>query len=219
MAGIPLAKGKFAERVIERDYAIAVNQYSLAGLSRYSAISYHGMIFDSAIRALAFMKAQTYNDERSTGNIYRATTPLEAGRMGDEVANCDPGEWNDVMPTHLRQVCQLKFEPKRGTNKFNRWLLGTGDKEIIYCSSWAADDCYSCGLDIEDPNVFDEDKHRAPNLLGRILMGIRSQLRGAPKDGEEEEEENGGEEAKDAGVEPPKKTKVRRATKVVDKQS
>ena len=207
METIPKSKGKFAERVIERDNAIAMNQYSLAGLSRYSTISFHGMLFDSAIRTLAYMKALTFEDEKSTGNIYRAATPLDAGRLAGDVANCQPGEWEELMPAKLRQVCELKFAPRKGSNRFYKWLLETGDKYLIYCSSWEADDCFSCGLNVDDPDVFVEDKHRAPNLLGQTLMEVRAQLRENLRrvdDGETNEDAT-----EDAG--PPKKLKCRRA--------
>lgn len=39
------------------------------------------------------------------------------------------------------------------------------------------DSIWSCGLAANDPDIFDQSKWKGQNLLGKILMQIREELR------------------------------------------
>ena len=39
------------------------------------------------------------------------------------------------------------------------------------------DSVWSCGLAANDPDIFDETKWKGQNLLGKVLMQIRKELR------------------------------------------
>ena len=54
-------------------------------------------------------------------------------------------------------------------------LLGTGDAILAECSP--TDKKWGIGIDIKDPSRMDISKWDGKNMLGRILMEVRDELR------------------------------------------
>ena len=100
----------------------------------------------------------------------------------------DPTECKKIGRTHFAEFSfelwdkTCKTIVKRGVRaKFlqNRELLGvlldTGNKVLAECSPF--DKKWGIGIDINDPDRFDVSKWNGSNLLGRILMEVRDELR------------------------------------------
>lgn len=54
-------------------------------------------------------------------------------------------------------------------------LLETGDQILVECNP--KDSIWGIGLSVDNPDALDESKWKGQNLLGKILMQIREELR------------------------------------------
>lgn len=108
----------------------------------------------------AFQAAKTNNLEEKR-KIRDADTPGKAKRLGQKVTLRD--EWESVKVTAMRDLLRKKFieDPLRSK------LIETGDEELFEGNNWG--DRF-WGVDIENG--------RGENWLGKLLMGVRAEMRG-----------------------------------------
>jgi ribA/ribD-fused uncharacterized protein len=100
-------------------------------------------------------------------DIQHAKTPGEAKRIGRKIAI--RGDWEsiklDVMETAVREKFQIP--------ELREKLLATGDAELIEGNWWHDNVWGNCSCD----KCRDKE---GQNWLGKILMGIRDELRARP---------------------------------------
>ncbi|WP_254831144.1 NADAR family protein [Haloglomus salinum] len=130
-------------------------------LSNFAPIGvrYDGTEFATAEHAYQAAKARNKPDIYD--RIAAATDPDEAKRLGRRVAL--PDDWEDRKRYVMLEVVTAKFGQHPD---YRERLLETGRRTIVELNSW--DDTY-WGADIETG--------LGRNVLGRILMGVRSTLR------------------------------------------
>lgn len=103
-------------------------------------------------------QAHKTTNETSHDLIRRAATAAEAKKLG----RCVPlrQDWEDVKVPLMRRFLEAKFE-----NPFLRpVLLETGDAELIHDNPW-------------NDRVWGVCRGTGQNLLGKILMEIRAEIR------------------------------------------
>lgn len=132
-------------------------------LSNYypSYVEYEGVIYPTLEHA--FQAAKTLDIERRK-EFAKMTTPDIARYWGIRL-ELRP-DWENIKMSVMYQLCQDKFS--RTPNK--EQLLATGSKQLIQGNNWhdnywGSCCCAKCG-------------NKGENRLGRILMQIRSELRG-----------------------------------------
>lgn len=108
----------------------------------------------------AFQAAKT-DDLEEKRKILDAETPGKAKKLGRTVTLRD--EWESVKIGTMRDLLRRKFRDDPLRSK----LMETGDRELIEGNKWG--DRF-WGVDL--------DTGKGENWLGRLLMGVRGELRG-----------------------------------------
>lgn len=80
--------------------------------------------------------------------------------------------WNKTCYTVVKRGVKAKFAQNQDILET---LLGTGNELLAECS--LRDTKWGIGIDISDPSRLEIAKWRGQNLLGRILMEVREELR------------------------------------------
>lgn len=121
-----------------------------------------------------YSKAVFFGDQKVARDILLLTTnrPAEYKRLGRLVKNYDDKRWNAVRFEKMYEAVKAKFS---GNPYLLKYLLSTGDKVLVEASPF--DTIWGVGLDLLSDDVSDESKWRGQNLLGKVLMKVREELR------------------------------------------
>ena len=130
-------------------------------LSNFAPISvrYDGTVFSTSEHAYQAAKAR--NEPELYDQIVAATDPDEGKRLGRRAAL--PDNWDEQKRYAMLEIVTAKFSQNPDSREK---LLETDEKHLVELNSW--DDTY-WGANIETGEGL--------NMLGRILMGVRSSLR------------------------------------------
>jgi len=108
-----------------------------------------------------FFQAQKFEDAESREEIRRAKSPMLAARMGRERTRKLRRDWESVKVAVMREALRAKFQQHED---LARQLLATGEAKLV--EHTGNDDYWGDGGD-----------GRGQNMLGRLLMEIRAELR------------------------------------------
>ena len=71
---------------------------------------------------------------------------------------------------------KINYEKYSQNTRLKNILLSTGDKILVEANG-APDNRWSCGLYADNDRVLDESQWQGENLLGKVLMQIRQELK------------------------------------------
>jgi len=129
-----------------------------------------------AQKALIFRDFETFN------KIMNSKDPVEMKHLGREVKNFNAEKWNEVKVKVVKNAVFAKFSQNWDLRKM---LLETGDKLIA--ESNPMDRTWGIGICKSDKEVMAKMDEWGENLLGKIMMEVREELRGMKFDDEMEE--------------------------------
>jgi len=129
----------------------------------FSNFSPHGFELDGLWWPTSehYFQAQKYADTLYAERIRSARSPMIAARMGRSRKEPIRPEWNEVKDSVMRRAVLCKFKSNKGIREV---LLSTGDSTLV--ENAPSDYYWGCGSD-----------GSGLNMLGRILMEVREQLR------------------------------------------
>lgn len=113
-----------------------------------------------------YFQAQKFQDESHAEKIRKAASPMMAARLGRDRKAPLRKDWESVKIAVMRQALTAKFTQY---HELKVLLLSTGNRRLI--ESTPNDDYWGDGGD-----------GSGKNMLGRLLMEIRSQLLEEPRD-------------------------------------
>ena len=122
----------------------------------YSPINWNGNNYCSAEAAFQSAKTLDKNLQKQFENL----TPNEAKRLGRQIAL--RSDWEEVKEDIMYKVCFAKFTQN---NDLRRRLLATGDAYLEEGNTWG-------------DRIWGTVKGEGQNKLGKILMTIRSEIKG-----------------------------------------
>ncbi|WP_369184621.1 NADAR family protein [Streptomyces sp. Y1] len=130
----------------------------------FSNFSAHEVVLDGLLWPTSehYYQAQKFLGTRQAELIRRAGTPLRAAELGRDSSKPLRRDWERVKDDVMRRAVGAKF---RAHDDIREILLATGDEEIVEDTS--TDHYWGRGR-----------TGTGRNMLGRILMRTRSQLRG-----------------------------------------
>lgn len=132
--------------------------YSFLSNFHIALVTYNGLCYPSAEAAFQAQKCVTDKERKQ----FCKFSPSEAkyyGRMVNLRA-----DWEDVKEHIMEDIVRAKFTQNQ---YLGDWLLDTGDAELIEGNNWGDT---TWGVDIKTK--------KGKNLLGKILMKIRDELKG-----------------------------------------
>ena len=135
-------------------------------------IKYKGHLFATTEQAFMWEKAIFFNDHESASKILKEENPAKAKKLGREVKNFDDSKWSKVC---YEIMYKINYEKYFQNTRLKNILLNTGDKMIIEANP--RDTRWAIGLSAEDDRVLDESQWQGENLLGKVLMQIRDELK------------------------------------------
>lgn len=112
-----------------------------------------------------YFQAQKFEDAGEREAVRKAKSPMIAARMGRDRKKKLRRDWESVKVSVMREAVRAKFMQHEDLRDL---LLSTGDARLVEHTE--NDDYWGDGGD-----------GSGKNMLGRILMEIREELRDAPK--------------------------------------
>lgn len=128
--------------------------------------------FKNAEQYMMYRKADHFHDDEIASEILRCDNPRDMKALGRKVSGFDTKEWDLVKRDMVTVANILKFGQNRSLLKR---LTDTGDTILVEASPY--DKIWGIGLTMEDPRALDETKWQGENLLGKVLMHVREQLK------------------------------------------
>ena len=129
-------------------------------MSNFSA---HGVDLDGRYWPTVehYFQAQKFLGHAHAERIAAARRPHDAARLGRERSVPLREDWEQVKDEVMRRAVRRKFEMHADIREL---LIGTGDEELV--ENAPGDYYWGCGAD-----------GTGRNMLGRILMQVRAELR------------------------------------------
>ena len=115
-------------------------------------------------------KAIHFEDDITAKRIMNCETAQECKQLSREIENYDPRSWSEVAEEKCLPGVTAKFEQNPNLQYL---LISTGNKKIVECSY---DKTWGTGTPLHDENCLKPDQWSGKNLLGQMLMKIRSEL-------------------------------------------
>jgi ribA/ribD-fused uncharacterized protein len=116
-------------------------------------------------------KARLFADVAMAERILKSDSPHEHKLMGGRVSGFDQQTWDANKVRIVTEGTRAKFSQNPG---LRRRLLDTGD--AILAEANPKDYIWGIGLSEEDPAAQNPATWQGENLLGQILMAVRSEL-------------------------------------------
>jgi ribA/ribD-fused uncharacterized protein len=130
------------------------------------------ILFFSSEQYFMYKKAMAFMDAETAELILKTKLPWEAKKLGRQVKNFKKEEWDEMCEKIMYDAVYHKFSQNK---ELTRKLLDTGETEI--CESSPIDLVWGCGLSMEDPKILNKDNWTGKNLLGKVLVNLRKNLR------------------------------------------
>lgn len=116
-------------------------------------------------------KAEIFNDTVALNRIMGTTNPYEIKNEGSRVQNFVAQVWIREAEKIAYDACFAKFSQN---DELKLILLGTKGKELAEAST---DVTWGVGLYLKDRNILNKSIWTGQNLLGKVLMKVRHDLR------------------------------------------
>jgi len=129
-------------------------------------------IYNCAEQAMMAEKARMFGDTETLIKILDSDDPKEQKRLGREVKNFDEDKWNEERFEIVKKINIYRFSHDKEARKS---LLETGHKIIAEASPY--DKIWGIGMGPKHPDEQCPNKWRGQNLLGKVLMEVRDEMR------------------------------------------
>lgn len=141
---------------------------------------FHGNTFPTTEHWMMWQKARLFGDRETADKILQATDLDEVKRLGRQVKPYVDAAWREVRLPVMRVGLRQKFaQNERLLNE----LLSTGSAVLAEVAP--NDTIWGVGIGSDDSRASDPAEWHGQNLLGRLLMEVRSELRVMPPSGKQ----------------------------------
>lgn len=136
------------------------------------SFKYGRYTYSSAEQFMMAQKAALFRDYGVFFKILDTDDQSAIKKLGKQVANYDDAVWNQLRGPMMRRGLRAKFQQNPDLMKK---LLATGNMVLAECAT--RDKIWGIGLSVDDDRIKDPQEWRGQNLLGTVLMEVRSDLR------------------------------------------
>ena len=131
-----------------------------------------GIRYETAEQYMMAKKALLAGDLQSYALIMNEPDPSKCKKLGKQVKNLDVAAWDRCKEEIVYHANLAKFSQNE---KAQYYLLSTGDKILAEASPY--DTIWGIGLEASDFDSTHPDRWPGKNLLGKILMRVREELK------------------------------------------
>lgn len=137
-----------------------------------STFTHNGITFTRGEQYMMYRKAIMFNDLETAAAIMSTDNPREHKELGRLVTNYNDTQWSAVREDIMVEGLFEKFNQ---IPKLKEALLATGDTIIAEASPY--DLVWGIGFTADQPEATDQTKWRGKNLLGKVLMRVRNEIK------------------------------------------
>lgn len=142
----------------------------------------NGNTFNCVEQYMMAQKALIFRDFETFNKVMNSKDPVEMKHLGREVKNFNAEKWDGVKMKVVKRAVMAKFSQNWDLREL---LLQTGDKLIA--ESNPMDRIWGIGICKSDKDVMNKMEEWGENLLGKIMMEVRDELKGMEFDDEMED--------------------------------
>lgn len=128
--------------------------------------------FSSMEQYMMYEKAILFHDQETAKKILQTDNVAEIKALGRTVQNFDDTVWGQ---SREEIVYKGVFEKFRQNPELRKRLERTGEEVIAECA--VKDRIWGIGLSMKDEDRFCVDRWKGQNLLGKILMDVRKDIK------------------------------------------
>lgn len=129
--------------------------------------------FTSSEQFMMYHKVLMFGKYDLADQIMQTSDPAKCKKIaGQKFPEFNTDIWEKTCYTIVKRGVKAKFTQSEDIRKI---LLDTGNELLAECSPY--DKKWGIGIDIGDPDRLTVSKWKGQNLLGRILMEVREELR------------------------------------------
>lgn len=128
--------------------------------------------FSSMEQYMMYEKAILFHDQETAKKILQKDNVAEIKALGRTVQNFDDTVWGQ---SREEIVYKGVFEKFRQNPELRKRLERTGEEVIAECA--VKDRIWGIGLSMKDEDRFCVDRWKGQNLLGKILMDVRKDIK------------------------------------------
>jgi ribA/ribD-fused uncharacterized protein len=137
-----------------------------------STFEIDGKTYNCAEQYMMYQKALHFGDISTAKRIMKEPRPKEQKALGRSITPFDADSWMNVCFEIVKRGNVAKFTQNP---KLLKVLLSTGDKELVEASPY--DKIWGIGLSETDPKIYDKSNWDGLNLLGKVCMEVREELK------------------------------------------
>ena len=137
-----------------------------------SEFTVDGIKFSSMEQYMMYEKALLFQDQETAAKILQTDNVAEIKALGRTVRHFDDNVW---IKTREEIVYRGLLEKFRQNPELAEKLEQTGEDTIAECA--VKDRIWGIGLSMKDENGLCIDKWKGQNLLGKVLMRVREDIR------------------------------------------
>lgn len=132
----------------------------------------NGNTFSCVEQYMMAQKALIFRDFETFNKVMNSKNPVEMKHLGREVKNFNAEKWDGVKVKVVKRAVMAKFSQNWDLREL---LLETGDKLIA--ESNPMDRVWGIGICKSDKDVMNKMEEWGENLLGKIMMEVREELK------------------------------------------
>ena len=137
-----------------------------------SPFTHLGENYNCSEQFLMAEKARHCGDEQSLKSIMAETNPVKQKQYGKSLEGFDSDSWKECAAEKLTAGLLSKFQ-QNGNCKDA--LLSTENTQIYEANPH--DSFWGTGISLHAKEIWEPQKHKGKNLMGKCLMAVRSKLR------------------------------------------
>lgn len=138
----------------------------------YCEFIVEGIKFNSGEQYMMYSKAITMGDKETAQKILKETDFSKIKKLGRQVKPFDGKLWDNCKESVMFKGLKAKFEQNE---ELKEMLLSTGDAILAECAQ--KDLIWGIGLRMNSKDRFFPERWKGKNLLGKILMTVRTYLK------------------------------------------
>lgn len=139
----------------------------------HAEFDYAGQHYVNSEQFMMYHKVLMFHKYELADQIIQTSDPGKCKKIaGQKFPEFDSDLWEKTCQTIVKRGVKAKFAQNKNILTI---LLSTGNALLAECSPY--DKKWGIGIDINDPDRYDVGKWKGRNLLGRILMEVRDELR------------------------------------------